>query len=689
MCTVSREYTVTITATCPVITINPATLPGGRVSVPYNVPLIVTGAEAPYTLTVDNPNSLPPGVSFVNGVFAGTPTQAGTFSFMVSLKDVNGCLSSKSYSVRIDPVCNIMPVTLPAAFQEKLYNFTLTATGGTGAYNFEVASGALPPGLSLSPGGVLSGTPTQPGNFRFTISTTSSSCTGTRTYTLGVGCVAVKIKPDTLVEGRLGEPYSETLTATGGAEPYRYTVSGQLPPGLTLSLEGVISGTPTQAGRFEFSVYAQDNGVCLAVQGFKIEVIGRCRYSLTPSELLLPASGYSTEVTVTASEGCGWTVTGNPSWLTITNGANGTGSGQVMYTVAANKGAARQAMLTVAMQTHLVRQAAADAETPRIDRLAPNSVRMGTDGLILDVIGSGFTASQVVQWNGSNFATSFESATRLRALVPSALLSSEGSATVMVVNTANDTQSNPGKFRVFGAVAHASAASYDTISLAPDSLVAAFGANLATVVRGAETLPLPTELAGTTVTVRDSQGTSKLAPLLFVSPNQVNYVMPSGLADGIATITIKNGDGLTVESVSEISAVAPGLFAADSSGKGAAAALVVRVRENGEQIYEPVWRFDAEAKTFVLLPIDLRNSTEQVYLVLFATGIRHLTALQDVTVRIGETEMPATYAGPAPRYEGLDQLNVLLPPGLRGYGEQSVVLRVKDKTTNAVKILLQ
>ena len=101
MCTVSREYTVTITATCPVITINPATLPSGRVSVPYNVPLIVTGAEAPYTLTLDNPNSLPPGVSFVNGVLAGTPTQAGTFSFMVSLKDVNGCLSSKSYSVRI------------------------------------------------------------------------------------------------------------------------------------------------------------------------------------------------------------------------------------------------------------------------------------------------------------------------------------------------------------------------------------------------------------------------------------------------------------------------------------------------------------------------------------------------------------------------------------------------------------
>ena len=141
--------------------------------------------------------------------------------------------------------------------------------------------------------------------------------------------------------------------------------------------------------------------------------------------------------------------------------------------------------------------------------------------------------------------------------------------------------------------------------------------------------------------------------------------------------------------MSEISAVAPGLFAADSTGKGAAAAFVVRVRENGEQIYEPVWRYNAETQTFVLLPISLRNSTEQVYLILFATGIRHLTALQDVTVKVAETEMPAIFAGPAPRFEGLDQLNVLLPPGLRGYGEQSVLLRVKDKTTNAVKVLLQ
>ena len=291
-----------------------------------------------------------------------------------------------------------------------------------------------------------------------------------------------------------------------------------------------------------------------------------------------------------------------------------------------------------------------------------------------------------MQWNGIQIETTNDGDTFLRAVVPAALLTSEGNATVMVVDAVNGAQSNTSKFRVVGTVAHASAASYDTISLAPDSIVAAFGANLATEVRSANSLPLPTELAGTTVTVRDSQGTTRLAPLLFVSPSQVNYVMPPGVADGVATVIVTNGDGLAVESLTEISTVAPGLFSAKSTGEGAAAALVFLVADNGEQVYESIARYDAETQTFVLLPIDLEDVFRQVYLILYGTGIRHRTPLEDVTVRIGETELPVSYAGPAPPYEGLDQVNVLLPRGLRGRGEQTVVLQVKDRATNAVKV---
>jgi len=169
------------------------------------------------------------------------------------------------------------------------------------------------------------------------------------------------------------------------------------------------------------------------------------------------------------------------------------------------------------------------------------------------------------------------------------------------------------------------------------------------------------------------------AHLTADSPNQINYLMPSGLANGVATVTVANGQGSRVESQTEISAVAPGLFSANSSGAGAAAAVALRIRANGAQVYEPVARYDAQTQKFVLLPIDLSNSAEQVYLILFGTGIRHRGALKDVTIKVGETELPVAYAGEASGSAGLDQVNVLAPVSLRGRGEQTVTLRVNGK----------
>jgi uncharacterized protein (TIGR03437 family) len=202
-------------------------------------------------------------------------------------------------------------------------------------------------------------------------------------------------------------------------------------------------------------------------------------------------------------------------------------------------------------------------------------------------------------------------------------------------------------------------------------------------------LPLPTELAGTTVTVRDSQGAAIRAPLFFVAPTQVNYLMPPGLANSIATVTITNGRGIAIENMTEISAVAPGLFSANASGGGPAAAVVLRVRANGEQVYEPVARYDAQTQTFVLMPIDLGNAAEEVYLILFGTGIRRHGAVEDVTIELGETELPVAYAGAAPGLAGVDQVNVLLPASLRGRGEQTVVLRVNYEVSNGVNVRFQ
>jgi len=534
-----------------------------------------------------------------------------------SLNDTIGMNSRQgSVYVFVSPPCTaltIAPASLPNGALSATYNNQqLTASGsGVGDYQFAVSSGALPLGLRMDPDGQLYGTPTATGTYRFTITGTFllSGCTGSREYTLTITpqCPAITINPASLPAAPQGRAYNQTLTAAGGAAPYSFAITtGALPPGMSLSAGGVLSGAPTQPGSFPFTI------------------------------------------TATAANGC---------------------VGKRAYTLAV-----------------------AASETPRLARLAPNAARMGTNGLILTVTGASFTASQSVQWNGGNCETSFVSATQLRAVIPAALLTSEGVATVLVVDTANGAKSNPGKFRVVGAVAHASAASYNTITLAPDSIVAAFGANLATEARVVESLPLPTELAGTTVTIRDSQGTAIRAPLFFVSPAQVNYLMPPSLANGVATVTITNGNGVAVESLTEISAVAPGLFSANASGEGPAAAVALRIRANGEQVYEPVTRYDAQTQTFVPLPIDLSNAAEQVYLILFGSGIRQSGqrgASEDVAIKFGETELPVAYAGAAPGSAGLDQVNMLLPASLRGRGEQTLVLRVNDELTNGVNVRFQ
>jgi uncharacterized protein (TIGR03437 family) len=176
---------------------------------------------------------------------------------------------------------------------------------------------------------------------------------------------------------------------------------------------------------------------------------------------------------------------------------------------------------------------------------------------------------------------------------------------------------------IFGNLANLSAASFNGAALAPESLVTAYGTGLATQTTVAGLPPLPTTLGGTRVQVRDSQGAELVAQLFFVSPNQVNYLMPAGLAPGQATVTVMSETGQVSTGSSEIAPVAPGIFTADASGKGWASGFVLRVRGGGQQALEPLARFDAAQNAFIPAPIDLSVPDEQVYLVLFGTGFRH------------------------------------------------------------------
>ena len=115
------------------------------------------------------------------------------------------------------------------------------------------------------------------------------------------------------------------------------------------------------------------------------------------------------------------------------------------------------------------------------------------------------------------------------------------------------------------ASSNVSAASFRRDPFAAEMICAAFGNDLAKVALSAASTPLPNTLAGTTLKLKDNAGSERAAPLFFVSPTQINFLLPTGTVNGAATLTITNADGLVSTSALDISTVAPGLFSATNS----------------------------------------------------------------------------------------------------------------------------
>ncbi|MFN7829560.1 MAG: BPSS1187 family protein [Acidobacteriota bacterium] len=231
-----------------------------------------------------------------------------------------------------------------------------------------------------------------------------------------------------------------------------------------------------------------------------------------------------------------------------------------------------------------------------------------------------------------------------------------------------------------------SAASYQSGSLATESIVAVFGINLSTVTMSSATLPLPTVLGGTSIRVRDSRGSERLAPLFYVSPTQINFQLPPQTSNGIASLTITNSGGGTSISAVQIGDLAPGLFTADSSGQGAPAGYALRVKPDGTQILEALTRFDTAQNRLVAVPIDLSNGDDQVYLVLFGTGWRRRSSLSGAVLKAGGADVPVVYLGPHSDLVGLDQLNALLPRSLAGRGQVELSLSVDGLSANVLRV---
>src|ERR1035437_926223 len=273
------------TATVSLTTNNPplniATLApifSGTVGVPYVQTFRASGGNPPYTWTIISGN---PGGMILDpstGNLQGTPQTAGTFNFAVQAADRLGATATQSFSLVVNaPTMTVTAASsLPAGTVGVPYNqkLPLVANGGTPPYAWSLIAGSVP-GLSFDPSILtIGGTPSTAGAFNFTIQATdSANLTATRSLSLTVNPASLSITTARqLPDARLNQPYTQSIAASGGLPPYRWSTSG-LPAGLTInSTTGQITGTPTAAGSFGIAITVSDSALANFSDRFTLAV---------------------------------------------------------------------------------------------------------------------------------------------------------------------------------------------------------------------------------------------------------------------------------------------------------------------------------------------------------------------------------------------------------------------------------
>jgi len=280
----------------------PAQTASGIVVLSTDSPINLTGGPLPdatagsaYTTTLSAngvaplqwaivAGQLPSGLTLTpDGTVTGMALAAGTASFVASVLDAHGQTAAAALSLTVNPGLSLgTDTTLPNATVGDAYTYTFTSTF-TGNVTWTLLLGTLPPGLTLSPSGTLSGSPSTPATSSFMLQAAGGDQTARQVYTITVD----PPKPTTiptptipaantqLATANIGQPYAATLTATGGTEPYAWALTqGQFPGGMTLAAQGVLSGTPTDAGSFSFALTVTDANNQTASALFTVVVLG-------------------------------------------------------------------------------------------------------------------------------------------------------------------------------------------------------------------------------------------------------------------------------------------------------------------------------------------------------------------------------------------------------------------------------
>jgi uncharacterized protein (TIGR03437 family) len=314
----------------PVITIGPAMISSADVGVSYSQMFVASGGSGSgYTYSISP--SLP-GLTLNTGtgVLSGQPSGTTT-GFMITAKDSAGFTGSANYTLVVNATLTLAPATLIATQTGANYSQTFTASGGSGGFTYQFGGNAIP-GLSFN-AGVLSGSPTTAGSYPFSV-TAKDSIGGTvaNNYTLTVNNPAITLGPASLPAGIINGNYSQTFTASGGnGGPYTYSINGST-PGLTLNTStGVLSGAPTSATTYNFTIGVTDNSAltpAFTPKNYSITVFPAITITPTTIPSADPQLNYTQTFTAAGGTGSGYSysISAAPPGLAI-NASTGVLSG--------------------------------------------------------------------------------------------------------------------------------------------------------------------------------------------------------------------------------------------------------------------------------------------------------------------------------------------------------------------------
>jgi hypothetical protein len=354
--TSTRTYSLLVVA-APLVITTASPLAGANVGSPVSVTFAATGGVPPYTWL---PSSGPPGTTVSGGVLSGTPTEAGQFEFTVQVRDSKGTVASKSFSMTVTALPLVVdPATLPQGKVGQTYTAGFSARGGFPPYRWSISG--LPGGLSGSGAGEISGRPTSPGRSSVTATVTDSrGATASGTAELTVLPADLSIETGSpLPNGTMGVAYSQTFTAAGGVPPYQWAITAGYAGSLGITAEGVLRGTPAEAGPFNFHVEVTDAAGAKAGKTFAV-TIDQPVLTITTSSLPNGMVGTAYSASVSASGNIGsvsWSASGLPNGLSMsdsgaisgTPATGGTASVGVTARDAAGRTANRTLSLTVLM----------------------------------------------------------------------------------------------------------------------------------------------------------------------------------------------------------------------------------------------------------------------------------------------------------------------------------------------------